>query len=368
MTDMATDNLAEGARNLLINCAGADAGDTILILHEDPALGWYDLAAPKAIADEAQRLGMHASLMMVRGPDKSGKLSDDVLAAMAQHDQTVFFARIGDQGRFSIQHSGRPAVMSYAINADMLASPFGRFHYGAFMDLKDAINGTLDAATVINITCASGTDLSGHSDTDDDGPDDVAVKRFPMGIYKPISTGGFSGRVAITEYLTPTNSRPYSPDFLRLDDTVFATVEGNRIMGFEGRTQSVAAVERHYQNVADTFDIKPMFVHSWHSGMHPACAYPFPAAANPDRWSNTAFPNPRILHFHTCGAYPPGEICWMVFDAIVRADGKLLWDQGKLNRNLNSDLASVFDRWPGLNALFDNPAREIGLQGYVDSL
>ncbi len=361
MNKDATDNLAEGARNLLINCAGVKAGDTVLILHEDPALGWYDLAAPNAVAEEARRVGIHASLMMVQGPDKSGKLSDKILAAMAKHDQSVFFARIGDQGRFSIQHSGRPAVMSYAINADMLASPFGRFHYGAFLDLKDAINRTLDAAEEIHITCARGTDLTGHSHTEDDGPEDVAVKRYPMGIYKPISTAGFSGRVAITEYLTPTNSRPYSPDFLRLDETVFATVEGNHIIRFEGNAQSVAAVEGHYKNVAETFDIKPMFVHSWHSGMHPACAYTYRAADNPDRWSNTAFPNPRILHFHTCGAYPPGEICWMVFDAVVRTDGQPLWDQGNLNRELNSDLSSVFDRWPGLNALFDHPVREIGL-------
>lgn len=361
MTDINTDDLAEGARNLLINCAGAKAGDTILVLHENPALGWYDLKAPQAVAEEARRLGMRSSLMMVEGPDRSGKLTDDVLDAMARHDQCVFFARIGDQGRFSVQHSGRPAVMSYAINAQMLASPYGRFDYRAFLDLKDAINTTLDEAAAIRVTCKNGTDISGRADPSGEGPEDVAVKRFPMGIYKPISTAHFSGRVAITRYLTPTGSRPYSPDHIALDDTVFASVEGNRITGFEGSANNVAAVEDHYRHVAGTFDIKPMFVHSWHSGMHPACAYPFAAADNPDRWSNTAFPNPRILHFHTCGAYPPGEICWMVFDAVVETDGEPLWDRGGLNRRLNNTIASVFERWPGLGELFDNPCRDIGL-------
>ena len=360
MNSSASDNLAEGARNLLINCARAAAGDSILILHEDPALGWYDLEAPQAVADEAGRLGMKATQWMVQGPDKSGRLSEEVLAAMARHDQSVFFARIGDQGRFSIQHSGRPAVMSYAINAQMLASPFGRFHYQAFLDLKDALNRSLDAAGEIRITCASGTELTGRADRDN-GPEDVSVRRFPMGIYKPISTANFSGRVAITKYLTPTNSRPYRPDFLAMDDTVFAIVDGNHIARFEGSAQSVAAVENHYRHVAETFDIMPMFVHSWHSGMHPACAYPYPAADNPDRWSNTAFPNPRILHFHTCGAYPPGEICWMVFDAVVETDGHVLWNRGALNRGLNAGIAAVFERWPGLDALFDQPCREIGI-------
>ena len=159
-----------------------------------------------------------------------------------------------------------------------------------FLDLKDAINQALDGAGTIRITCDSGTDMTGHADRADNGPEDVAVKRFPMGIYKPISTNHFTGRVAITKYLTPTNSRPYSPDFLRLDETVLAIVEGNRITGFHGSAESVHAVENHYRHVAETFDIKPMFVHSWHSGMHPACAYPFPAADNPDRWSNTCLP------------------------------------------------------------------------------
>ncbi|MEM9105292.1 MAG: hypothetical protein AAGC96_06515 [Pseudomonadota bacterium] len=360
MNQIASSQLAEGARNLLTNCARAKAGDSILILHEDPALGWYDLEAPQAVADEADHLGMKSTKTMVQGPDKSGKLSDDVLAAMAEHDQTVFFARIGDQGRFSIQHSGRPAVMSYAINAEMLASAFGRFQYQAFLDLKDALNRTLDAAGNIRITCASGTDVTGHADRQD-GPEDVAVRRFPMGIYKPISTANFSGRVAITKYLTPTGSRPYQPDHLVLDETVFAVIEGNRIVRFEGSPKIVQSVEHHYQHVAETFGIKPMFVHSWHSGMHPGCAYPHPAADNPDRWSNTAFPNPRILHFHTCGAYPPGEICWMVFDAVVETDGELLWNRGHLNRKLNADLAGVFEQWPRLNALFDQPYRYIGL-------
>ncbi|MDA4844737.1 hypothetical protein [Hoeflea poritis] len=358
---MVADSLPDAARNLLINCAGAAPGDSILILHEDPMLGWYDLQAPKAVAIEAERQGMKPTLRMVGGPDQSGELSKDVLAAMAGHDQTVFFARIGDQGRFSIRQSGRPAVMSYAINETMLASPFGCFDYGAFLDLKDALNRTLDRAAEIRITCASGTNLRGRSIVDPDEADDVSVKRFPMGIYKPIRMQGFSGKVAVTHYLTPTGSRPYMPAWLGLDDTVIATVDGNRITGFEGAPQTVGAVENHYRHVAETFGIKPMFAHSWHSGMHPACAYTMPAADNPDRWSNTAFPNPRILHVHTCGAYPPGEICWMVFDPLVTVDGAPLWNRGQLNRQINDDIAAVFSRWPGLAALFDNPSRDIGL-------
>ena len=51
----------------------------------------------------------------------------------------------------------------------------------------------------------------------------------------------------------------------------------------------------------------------------------------------------------------------MVFDAVVETDGKILWDRGHLNRTLNGDLMSVFDRWPALSALFDQPCRDIGV-------
>ena len=41
-------DIAEGARNILINCADLDAGDSLVIIHEQPDLGWYDREAPLA--------------------------------------------------------------------------------------------------------------------------------------------------------------------------------------------------------------------------------------------------------------------------------------------------------------------------------
>ena len=73
------------------------------------------------------------------------------------------------------------------------------------------------------------------------------------------------------------------------------------------------------------FGIDPDAIHSWHAGIHPACAYEGEAARDPDHWSNTVFTNPRFLHVHTCGANPPGEICWMVLDRTVKVDGVAIW-------------------------------------------
>ena len=39
-----------GARNLLLDCVGVKAGEQVLIVREDPALGYYDAAAPACVA------------------------------------------------------------------------------------------------------------------------------------------------------------------------------------------------------------------------------------------------------------------------------------------------------------------------------
>ena len=73
------------------------------------------------------------------------------------------------------------------------------------------------------------------------------------------------------------------------------------------------------------------------------------------------FTNPRFLHFHTCGAYPPGEICWMVLDHTVDVDGKKLWEKGRLCTDTFDDIAACLEKWPILKDLFDAPSDSIGI-------
>ena len=62
-------DLAAGCRNMLLNCARLKAGDSLLIVHEDPALGWYDREMADALADEARTLGIEPHLLQVAGPE-----------------------------------------------------------------------------------------------------------------------------------------------------------------------------------------------------------------------------------------------------------------------------------------------------------
>ncbi len=242
-------------------------------------------------------------------------------------DIAVFFARIGDQERFAPCKMAATKVVSYARTAAALGSAYGTVPHGEMIGIKQTVEAKLAAAARLQITCPLGTDLQGAPVAE---CDDVTVRRFPMCVPRPILAAGFSGRVALTGYLTPTGSRCYDPPNLAISGVVFAHVEDGRITGFDGDPDQVSLIERHYAHVAETFSIEPYTVHSWHAGIHAGCDAQMPADPDPDLWSNSVFGSPAFLHMHTCGTFAPGEICWMIAEPTVMADGSMVWDQGRL--------------------------------------
>lgn len=356
----AAQDLAEGARNLLINCARLKPDETLLIVCEDPDFGWYDRDTSSAIAAEARTLGVSPTLLNVGAPGNDRDMH--VTEAIGSHDCTIFMARIGDQDRFADPVPGKRSVMCYARDAQTLASAYGRTDHRAFVDLKNAVDGILRGAGKIHITCPLGTDISGSvSGGDRAAPGDVSVRRFPLGVPQPLSASGLSGRVALARYLTPTGSKVYEPASVAIDSTVFAEVSLGRIIGLTGDEHTVGRIREHHRMVADLFAIDGEIVHSFHAGIHPGCAYTDNHVRDPDHWSNTVFTNPRILHFHTCGDYAPGEICWMVIDHSLSVDGKNLWENGRLRPDAFEETRQCLDNWAELRPLFDSPSQSIGL-------
>ena len=358
---MTTDeNLAAGARNLLVNCAQLKAGDRILIVQEDPALGWYDRDAPLALGNEAEAMGMVAAYLDVGGPeDEESSLKAD--RAADDQDCVIYMARIGDLDRFAPGADDKIRVMCYARTADQLASAYGQTHHDAMLGLKEAVNDILLGADRIDVSCPLGTSFLCEISDRARESGDVAVRRFPMGVPQAVLAERLTGRIALARYLTPTGNRSYEPASITLEQTVFVEVEAGRIKGYEGDAGTVADVRKHYKTVSDIFGIDPDFVHSWHAGIHAGATYAKPAADDPDRWSNNVFTNPRFLHIHTCGAYAPGEICWMVQDPTVSVDGRDLWRQGRLNVDAFEPLQREAEKWPVLVELFANPSDEVGI-------
>jgi len=83
---------------------------------------------------------------------------------------------------------------------------------------------------------------------------------------------------------------------------------------------------------------------------------------NYERWGGAAFGNPRILHFHTCGAYAPGEISWNIVDPTVVVDDVPLWQDGVFNAHLLPGGPEILAKYPDVAALFAAPDRDIGLR------
>ena len=114
------DPLRLGAINLIEGCLGEVFGKTVLVVAEDPRLGWYDTTAPAMVDSILVEMGATVKTLTVGEPKNHAITA--VQQAIDAADEVIFFARIGDQGRFKSQYRGPRPVMSYALNAGMLAS------------------------------------------------------------------------------------------------------------------------------------------------------------------------------------------------------------------------------------------------------
>jgi len=347
--------------SLVRDCVGGRPGERLLIVCEPEHSGIYDCHAAKSAAAAGRAIGMTVyeleSNSFVNSDDEKAKL----LGSLRGFDHIVFFSRVGDQIRFSADENMPSSTMCYTLNQESLNSNFGTACHHGMAEIKQAIDNAFLSATEIRVTCPLGTDYVGKPDWGDSLPVDVSLKRFPLLVPQPVPARGFCGRIALSRFLIGTGSQFYDPYCLSLPRDVFAHIEDNHIVRFEGFENDVARVENHYRNVANQLSISPWFVDSWHAGIHPGCNFETDASNDLMRWSGTAFGSPRILHFHTCGQYAPGEISWNIVDPTITLDGTALWKNGVLQPDQLTDGAEILTRHPKLSALFANPVREIGL-------
>ncbi|WP_170765049.1 hypothetical protein [Ruegeria lacuscaerulensis] len=350
-----------GARNLLMNCARATAGDRLLIAYEPPEFGYFDADSVAIVSGVARSMGLSVDTVDVGFNPGNPHLSPDLLARFETADIILFLARLGDQLRFSDMPQGKKIIVSFALSRELFGSGFSNGHHDAFLELKAGINAVLHTAQDVHFTCPLGTDVRGRPEMNLKPDGDTSILRFPMSVFTPVPAHSFSGRVALS-FLTGTGSKYYDEYTIEFDCPVFAHMNNGRLTGFEGNPTDTARAEAHYDRVAKRFGIDRNFVHSWHAGIHPGCGYPWDMRDNYERWGGAAFGNPRILHFHTCGAYAPGEISWNVFDPTIVIDGITYWDNGVFHADRLPGGASILKRYPCAAGLFVSPDTDIGLR------
>lgn len=349
-----------GAMTLLRDCVRGKPGDRLLIVCEKSP-GFYDSKAPGLVKQAGEVLGMR----VFEAQSSSFINNDDEKAAFVNSltgfDHIVFFSRVGDQIRFAENTNLPSTTMCYTLNSESLNSNFGTACYHGMHEIKEAIDEAISRASEITVTCPRGTNYTGKPRWSSERQTEVSIKRFPLLVPRPIPANGFNGRVVLSRFLLGTGSRYYEPYYLSLPNDVTACIEHNRITHFEGNESDVARVQDHYVIVSKQFCIDPWHVDSWHAGIHPGCRFEADAEADIFRWSGTAFGNPRILHFHTCGNYAPGEICWNILDPTIYLDGIPVWEAGRLYPDRLPHADTLLASHPNLALMFSNPSRNIGL-------
>lgn len=354
-------NFDRAADNLLRHCAGMSAGQSLLIVMECPTYGYYGYGLGDDLAGAAKEMGLSVCVRALPFSAEPGADPRDEIPDIDSFDRTVFLSRLGDQLRFSASMSKGHPIVCYALDKDMFASGFGQSDHRGLIRLRDLINSALAGANDIRITCPLGTDVRGSGALFPQSTADTAIVRFPLSVFAPVPTSGFRGTVAQAGFLVGTGSRYYAPYGIGLQETLHVDFEGQHIIRFRGTAKDVSAADAHYQSVGERYGIDPWFIHSWHAGIHPGCAYSRPAGENLERWSGAAFGNPRLLHFHTCGDYPPGEISLNVVDPTISLDGVPVWEDGTLYPERLPGGAALFSGYECLEMLFEKPVRDIGL-------
>ena len=350
-----------GAKNMLVNCAKARCGERVLIAYEPAEYGYFDADVLKTVVHMANDLGLIVKTVNVGFDPHATRLPPALRSQMDRADVVIFLARLGDQLRFCDMPKDKRIVVSFALDSGLLGSGFGTTSHGAMVALKDLITVTLAGARRAQVTCPNGTDVVGTPDMPLTGVGDTTVLRFPMSVFKPVPAHSFSGRVALCGFLTGTGSQYYDDYTMEFDGRVLAHLDKGRLIGFEGSARDVAAANAHYDRIAVDLGIDRNCVHSWHAGIHPGCGYLKDARDNYERWSGSAFGNPRILHFHTCGTYAPGEISWNVLDPTILIDGVPVWESGVFHPARLVGGQAVLDQYPDAASIFARPDSHVGL-------
>ena len=352
-------DLRAGILNMLRGCASLKSGQTLLILTEPPGTIHYDPGLAQAIGAVGESIGLRVQEHVLPHCPKASPPSDADMLAIAAADCALFLTRRGDQLRFHPVLAQTAPVMCYALDRAMLASHFGRADHAAFLELLSCLNDALAQAHQIRVTCPLGTDFEGPGGRFPETGGEVSVRRFPLSVFSPVPAAGYRGTIAVAGFLTGTGKSRYAPYDVALADTLQVCFDGTQITGFAG--PDAQAARAHYDHVGALLGTEPRFVHSWHAGIHPGCAYHMQAGVNVERWGSGAFGNPRVLHFHTCGTVAPGEISLNVIDPTIRLDGVAVWEDGCLYPDRVAGGAELLARYPGLAELFADPETEIGL-------
>ena len=329
MTDIALEQLEPGARNLLQSCAGAQAGDRVLLVGETGEDLYFDPNLCDAVAKVATDLGMTPEVVLAAPVANASEFPDNIRDAMQRADRTIFFSRLGDQVRFNLSGDKAKAVMTYTLDLDYLAAPFASADFTVMKQVHDALLDLILNAGSYRITGECGTDLvseikSGRGDA----VADFALELFPVMIFPPVICHKMNGTLAIKHFVTSSSTRAYEGSTLVLDQPILTKVEDSRMVEFDGPAGLVEQLKSQLQRAAALTGGDPYLINSWHTGINPGTYYKGNPYDDLEKWGTVTYGSPRYTHMHAAGI-DPGDAAFHLMDMTILFDDQVVWDKGR---------------------------------------
>ena len=356
-------DLESGARNLLLHCANAAAGDRLLLIGELGSDPFFDSKLCDDVARVAESMNIHTEILLAETVSDASHFPSDVTHAMQSADITIFFSRLGDQVRFVDSPGAGKKVMTYTLTREHLGSAFATTDYRLMKRIHDQLLDDIKLSKNYVIQADNGTHLSAEIQ-DGSIPEEPVVSEFsldlfPVMIFPPINISRLNGELVLDRFLTSSSTHVYDDSELHFDSPVTARVEDSRMVEFRGDDQLIEKLCHQLERAASITGGDPRRLNSWHTGINSYTFFDGDPYQNLERWGTVAYGSPRYTHIHAAGQNP-GDVSIQLFDASISFDGKVYWDQGRFVYLDKPDLRAQFNRQK--QALPDSSTRmSIGL-------
>lgn len=329
-----------GINNLLDNCLGLKSGSNVLIIHAENT--FFKKEVVEKLTTEILKRGCFLDFFAPGNIASPEEIPTDFFNKAQKADYTIFFDPLGGMLRFIQLPGAGSFCMTFIADNECLKSMFCTVNHADMVGMMQHIQKDLDTASQWRITCPAGTFLESAtvapiaSGVSGDG---FSLKQFPMGSHRPMLTSKMSGTLAI-KWLVSTGVHKIEPFGLELENHVIAHIDNGKIVKLEGADKDVNQVLQRYQVAGENCKNKDevMLINSWHAGIHPYSYHHEKAADDYEKWITLAHHNPRMVHFHSCGDFNPGEIAIPVIDSDIFLDGEKIYHAGSIDPKYTKNL------------------------------
>ena len=320
---MASENVIEGIRNLVVNCAEVGSGEKVLILNE---YGKVDTEIAELIRDAVKASGASYYEMWGEALPRGGKNLPEVLvAAILAADKVIFNYDINrvvlDE---YVAGKGIIQINNGCRTAELMGSEHARYDWGEVRRVCAGLEAICSGAKIWRITSPADTEISGEvcSESEVAGAffaQDAAASRFirviPGEVYAPVGSMKAHGKVVV-EYINIVDTVPW-------EEPAVITIENDRVVAVEGGDRA-QQLERELLVAAQGSGENARVLDSWHGGMNPAARVP--TAQNPTLRGATS--SPALMHFHLGRLKRP--ISAGILNHRVEIDGRKIFEDGRL--------------------------------------